>query len=167
MPFRHALCACHPLTAAVSLCRFATSPSHCEGVYPNKRGGLWNGQDRSLRVVGAIHESPAVSAPPRGGISGGSKILRIRAPCGGSKPPPYHGNSISCVGGDDSAPRCRGRRLGDPYPLPLRGRWLLPQAKDGGRETEKSLPQSNATHLTAPSRRGRKRRADSSPNAAE
>ena len=28
------LTACHPLTAAVSLCRFATSPSHCEGVYP-------------------------------------------------------------------------------------------------------------------------------------
>ena len=40
----------HPLTAAVSLCRFATSPSHCEGVYPNKRGGLRNGQDRSLRL---------------------------------------------------------------------------------------------------------------------
>ena len=28
-------------------------------------------------------------SPPRGGISGGSKILRIRAPCGGGKPPPY------------------------------------------------------------------------------
>ena len=48
----------------------------------------------------------------------------------------------------------RGRRLGAPYPLPLRGRWLLPQAKDGGRETEKSLPQSNAAHLTAPSSEG-------------
>ena len=53
-----------------------------------------------------------------------------------------------------------GCRLGTPYSLPLRGRWLLPQGKDGGRETEKSLPQSNALHLTAlPSRRGRKRRA--------
>ena len=48
----------------------------------------------------------------------------------------------------------RGRRLGAPYPLPLRGRWLLPQAKDGGREMKKSLPQSNATHLTAPSSEG-------------
>ena len=62
--------------------------------------------------------------------------------------------SISCVGGDDSAPRCRGRRLGAPYPLPLRGRWLLPEAKGGGRESEKSLPQSNALHLTAPSSEG-------------
>ena len=53
----------------------------------------------------------------------------------------------------------RGRRLGAPYPLPLRGRWLLPEAKGGGREMKKSLPQSNALHLTAPSRRGRKRRA--------
>ncbi|MCI5738721.1 MAG: hypothetical protein MR290_02895 [Ruminococcus sp.] len=35
----------------------------------------------------------------------------------------------------------------------------MPQAKAGGRETEKSLPQSNAAHLTAPSRRGRKQRA--------
>ena len=35
----------------------------------------------------------------------------------------------------------------------------MPQAKAGERETEKSLPQSNAVHLTAPSRRGRKRRA--------
>ena len=35
----------------------------------------------------------------------------------------------------------------------------MPQAKDGGREMNKSLPQSNATHLTAPSERGRKRRA--------
>ncbi len=52
-----------------------------------------------------------------------------------------------------------GRRDADLHPLPLRGRWLLPQAKDGGREPEKSLPQSNATHLTAPSERGRKRRA--------
>ena len=29
---------------------------------------------------------------------GGGKILRIRALCGGGKPPPYYGNSISCVG---------------------------------------------------------------------
>ena len=56
----------HPLTAAVSLCRFATSPSHCEGVDPNKWGGLRNGQDRSLRVVGAIHESPACHYEPLG-----------------------------------------------------------------------------------------------------
>ena len=56
----------HPLTAAVSLCRFATSPSHCEGVDPNKWGGLRNGQDRSLRVVGAIQESPACHAEPLG-----------------------------------------------------------------------------------------------------
>ena len=28
---------------------------------------------------------------------GGSKILRIRALCGGGKPPPYHGNCILCV----------------------------------------------------------------------
>ncbi len=48
----------------------------------------------------------------------------------------------------------RGRRLGAPYPLPLRGRWLLPQAKDGGREMKKSLPQSNAAHLTALPSRG-------------
>ena len=32
------------------------------------------------------------------GTERGSKTLRIRAPCGGSKPPPYHRNSISCVG---------------------------------------------------------------------
>ena len=69
----------------------------------------------------------------------------------------------------------RGRRLGAPYPLPLRGStpsqcegdvakrqretaavsgWLLPQAKDGGREMKKSLPQSNAAHLTALPSRG-------------
>ena len=30
----------------------------------------------------------------------------------------------------------------------------MPQAKGGGRETEKSLPQSNAAHLTAPSSEG-------------
>ena len=48
----------------------------------------------------------------------------------------------------------RGRRLGAPYPLPLGGRWLLPQAKDGGREMKKSLPQSNAAHLTALPSRG-------------
>ena len=66
LPLRHALCARHPLTAAVSLCRFATSPSHCEGVDPNKWGGLRNGQDRSLRVVGAIHESPACHSEPLG-----------------------------------------------------------------------------------------------------
>ncbi len=53
----------------------------------------------------------------------------------------------------------RGRRLGAPYHLPLRGRWLLPEAKGGGREMKKSLPQSNALHLTAPSRSGRKQRA--------
>ena len=45
LPLRHALCACH---------------------LPNKWGGLRNGQDRSLRVVGAIHESPACHSEPIG-----------------------------------------------------------------------------------------------------
>ena len=39
LPLRRALCACHPLTAAVSLCRFATSPSHGEGVDPLRGRG--------------------------------------------------------------------------------------------------------------------------------
>ena len=67
-----------------------------------------------------------------------------------------------------------GRRLGAPYPLPLRGStpsqcegdvakrqretaavsgWHAVR-RDGGRETEKSLPQSNAVHLTALPSRG-------------
>ena len=85
---------------------------------------------------------------------------------------------MGVVGGNGTGKlKCerRGRRLGALYPLPLRGStpsqcegdvakrqretaavsgWLLPQAKDGGRETKKSLPQSNATHLTALPSRG-------------
>ena len=80
------------------------------------------------------------------------------------RPPPSAGGTPQGVtegqitskstGGRGNPPLQTGRRLGALYPLPLRGRWLLPQAKDGGRETEKSLPQSNALHLTAPSSEG-------------
>ena len=43
------LTACHPLTAAVSLCRFATSPSHCEGVDPLRGRGYGAPSRRPLR----------------------------------------------------------------------------------------------------------------------
>ena len=40
----------HPLTAAVSLCRFATSPSHCEGVDPLRGRGYGAPSRRPLRT---------------------------------------------------------------------------------------------------------------------
>ena len=64
----------HPLTAAVSLCRFATSPSHCEGVDPPR--GRNNGSSSygcaitplSLRDISpnrGISPTPTNGAPSR------------------------------------------------------------------------------------------------------
>ncbi len=61
----------HPLTAAVSLCRFATSPSHCEGVCPHQREDIV----RSLCM-----QSPNILSNGSSSKKGGIATRRTRPP---------------------------------------------------------------------------------------
>ena len=125
LPLRHALCACHPLTAAVSLCRFATSPSHCEGVYPNKRGGLRNGTTVPYGCRGDSRIARSVSTSERG-----HKRREQNSPNSGTlrqgQAPAllYYNRHFPEQGNHPALPWKfhfvrRGRRLGAPLFLPL------------------------------------------------